>query len=187
MMKRTTDFHAFYRHWQDFLSRLERAWEAAHRDLQGFPGFQQWLNPYAQQRKKDPLLVYLAQARHAETHSISHTMDRPLRVLFREKYGYPFRLKKIESTLDKDGTLSINLETAAEDSLLSYEAKIIPVNPVLQRFRNRGNWYNPPKTHLAMPLKSHHPVDVAMLGMHFYCAFIEEATYKFGNGKFTSE
>lgn len=179
-MKKLRNFQEFYRQWQDFLFRIERAWESAQRDLQRMPGFQQWFGFYAEQKRKDPLLVYLAQARNAETHSASQTVDRPLRVLFREKYGYPFALKSIKSKLGADGVLSIDLQTSAEDSLLSYEASIVPTTPALQRFKNQANWYNPPRTHLGRTLKSTHPVDVAMLGLAFYRAFIAEASCKFG-------
>jgi hypothetical protein len=182
-MKKLENFQEFYRHWQDFLFRIEKAWESAQRDLQRMPGFQQWFGFYAEQERKDPLLIYLAHARDAETHSIWQTVDRPFRVLIREKYGYPFRLKSIKSTLGEDGVLSIDLQTSAEDSLLSYEASIVPTSPALQKFKNRGNWYNLPRTHLERSLPSTHPVDVAALGLAFYRAFIAEASYKFGGSR----
>jgi hypothetical protein len=178
-METATSFQKLNRHWQDFLFRIERAWQAAERDLRKQPGFQQWFSPYAQQRKKDPLLVYLAQARNAEAHSVCPTLDRPIRLFFRDKHGYPFQLRKVSSSVDEDGKLTVNIETAAEDSLLSYEARLLPSEPSLQRICNRGKWYKPPRMHLKSQLRSAHPVDAAKLGLAFYSAFVEEADFRF--------
>jgi hypothetical protein len=178
-MAEADQFPEFYKHWQDFLFRIERAWEAAERDLRATPGFQQWFRPYAQQRRTDPLLVYLSQARNAETHSASATLDKPIRIMFRDKYGYPFRLSKLTSSLDADGVLTIDIETSQEDSLLSYEAALLPAPPKLVKFRCRGRWYKPPVSHLGSPLASSHPVDVARLGLSFYSAFIGEGEFRF--------
>ncbi len=79
----------------------------------------------------------------------------------------------------EDGILTIDIESAPQDSLLDYVAFPLPSNPKLVRFRNRGKWYEPPKTHLGKPLLSVHPVDVAKLGLAFYSAFINEASFRF--------
>src|SRR5688572_15485004 len=99
-MAEAGQFPDFYKSWQDFLIRVERAWEAAERDLKAAAGFQQWFRPYAAQRKKDPLLVFLSQARHAETHAVSPTLDKPIRLVLRDKFGHPFRLSTIKSSLE---------------------------------------------------------------------------------------
>ena len=178
-MASTRNFLKFHKEWQDFLFRIDRAWEVAERSLRRSPGFQNWFRPYAQQRKKDPLLVFLFQARNAETHAIAPTVDKPLGLVVREKYGHPFRASKIASSLE-DGTLTIDIETAPEDSLLTYEAVLLPSSPVLVRFQNRGRWYEVPTSHLGNELRSSHPVDVARAGLAFYSAFIREAEHRFG-------
>lgn len=178
-MSTATHFPAFYQSWQDFLIRIERAWEAAERGLRGTPGFQAWFRPYAHQKKRDPLLVFLSQARNAETHAVGATMDHPLRLILRDKHGYPFRLRQLGSTLDQDGVLTIDIETAPEDSLLSYEVINLPSPPALVRFCNRGRWYEPPTSHLGNPLRSIHPVAVANLGVAFYGSFVQEAEHRF--------
>lgn len=179
LMSVATEFNAFYKSWQDFLIRIERAWEATEREFRGAPGFQSWFRPYAQQKKSDPLLVYLHQARHAETHAISPTMDHPLRLVLRDRHGHPFRVRHIKSTLDQDGTLSIDVETAPEDSLLSLEVTHVPTRPNLVRFANRGVWYEPPTSHLGNHLPSIDPISVARLGAAFYCSFVKDAEHHF--------
>lgn len=107
---------------------------------------QQWFKPYAQLRKRDPLLVFLAHARNAETHAVCPTIDKPIRVMVRDKAGVPFSIKSITSTLD-DGVLTIDIDTASHDSLLDYEAHVLPTAPMLVRFRDRGVWYEVPNSH----------------------------------------
>lgn len=182
-MTTTKVFTVFYRTWQDFLIRIERAWEATERGIRGSPGYQAWFRPYAQQKRRDPLLVFLSQARHAETHAINPTMDHPLRLVLRDKYGHPFSLREVRSTLDHDGALTIDIETEPEDSLLSYEVAHVPSPPRLIRFRNRGVWYEPPTSHLGAPLTSIDPLTVARLGLAFYSAFVKEADYRFFNSR----
>lgn len=177
-MSAATQFTEFWRLWQDYLFRIERAWEAAHRAVKGRPGFQQWFEPYRQHRARDPLLVFLKQARNAETHSIAPTVDQRFKLQVQDRYGYPFLAPRISTELE-EGVLTINIETAAQDALLDFVATPLPSAPALVRILNRGKWYEPPTTHLGEPLKSTHPVDVAKLGLAFYGAFIKESAFKF--------
>jgi hypothetical protein len=107
-MSLATQFSAFHEAWQDFLFRMERAWEHAERAIKVEKGFQQWFKPYAQLRKRDPLLLFLAHSRNAETHAVGPTIDRPIRLMVRDKAGAPFRIESITSTLE-DGVLTTNV------------------------------------------------------------------------------
>ena len=169
-------FPDLYEAWQDFLYRTERSWEQAERVLRTKKGFQQWFKPYADLRKKDALLRFLRQARHAETHAVSSTVEKPIMLLFRDKLGRPFSVSQITTTF-KDGTLTINVDTP--DVFLTYDASVLPTDPKLVRFKNRGKWYNPPKSHLGNGLQELHPVIAAKLGLQFYRGFIQEAINKF--------
>jgi hypothetical protein len=178
-MARATQYPDFLEHWQVFLMRIERAWEYAARTLQKERGFQQWFKPYTQQKRSDPLLVYLEQARHAETHAVAMTMQKPMVLSFRDRLDRPFAVDSVTANI-KDGVLTIAVETAGPDKLLSYEANLVPVDPILMRFKNRDKWYEPPQCHLGQRHARLHPVEAAQLGLAFYRGFIEEAKYKFG-------
>lgn len=177
-MSVATQFPAFHEAWQDFLFRMERAWEHAERAIKSEKGFQQWFKPYAQLRRRDPLLLFLAHARNAETHAVCPTIDKPIKVMVRDKRGIPFSIESIKSTLE-DGVLTIDVDTAAQDSLLDYEAHILPGAPTLVRFRDRGMWYETPQSHLKKPIRGLHPVDAARLAVEFYKGFIKEAEFRF--------
>jgi len=166
----------FQEAWQDFLYRIERAWDYCERTMSRTAGFNEWFAPYAKLRKKDPLLRFLRHARHAETHALSPTIDKPLTVTFKDKFGRPFRVHGIKAKFE-NGTLTIDVDSP--DKLLSFDASVVPTNPKLLRFKNRGEWFNPPKSHLGNRTEDLHPVIAAKLGLDFYRAFVKEAAAKF--------
>jgi hypothetical protein len=171
-MADATTLTEFQHAWQDFLLRIERAWEMAERQLRGQAGFQQWSKPYSERRKKDPLLQFLHQARHAETHGISDTVGKPLELLLRDKYGRKFDFRGARGEF-KDGVLTIDLQT--QHPAKDLDISVVPTNPILVRFKNRGKWYNPPTSHLGNRLTDVHPVEAARLGLAFYRTFIGNA------------
>lgn len=171
-MKITRDFSEFQESWENFLFRIERAWEFTERTLKSKKGFQQWHKPYTDLRKKDPLLVFLRQARNAEMHSVSPTVTKPLKMAVVDKSGRGFQLNSISSKLE-NGTLTMNLDSP--DILLDLDTKIVPTDPEVIRFKNRGKWYNPPWQHLRERIRDLHPVALAELGLQFYRAYVHEA------------
>ena len=48
-MKETTSFLEFQENWENFLFRIERAWESTERRLKHKKGIQQWHKPYEHQ------------------------------------------------------------------------------------------------------------------------------------------
>lgn len=177
-MKETTDFREFQENWENFLFRIERAWEFTERNLKKVKGFQQWHKPYTQLRKKDSLLVFLRQARNAEIHRVSPTVNKPLEMVVRDKSGRGFQLNSISSKLE-DGTLTVDLDSP--DILLDLDADVVPTDPEVIRFKNRSKWYNPPWEHLKVRIRDLHPVALAECGLEFYRAYVEEAE-KWVNG-----
>ena len=177
-MRNTSSFSEFRENWENFLFRAERAWESTQKTIQNEKGFGPWYRPYAKLRKKDPLLVYLRQARHAEMHSVSPTMDRPLKLAVVDKSGRGFTVNSIAAQLEK-GVLTIDIDSP--DISVDIEAKLIPTDAMAIRFKNRNKWYNPPWMHLDVRIVDLHPVSLAELGLSFYRTFVEEAEYKFCN------
>lgn len=170
-MKETTDFSEFQEYWFNYLTRIERAWEYTDRILKKKKGAQQWMAPYRNFRKKDPLLIFLRQARNAEMHSVSTTINKPLEMAINDKSGRGFRLDSISAKLEK-GTLTINMESP--DLIVDVDVSLIPTNPEVVKFKNKGKWYNSPWHHLDKRIVDLHPVCLAEMGLSFYRAFLEE-------------
>lgn len=171
-MKQTRSFSEFQEGWENFLFRIEHAWELTERTLRGNGGFERWHKPYTDLRKKDPLLVFLKQARNSEMHSICSTVSKSLKMKVSDKTGRGINISSISSGVDK-GVLTVSIETP--DLLPDVSADIVPTDPKLSRIKNRGKWYNPPWSHLKERINDLHPVSVAELGYSFYRGYVSEA------------
>ena len=171
-MASTDSFLEFEEAWQNCHGRMERAWESVERKLRQHKAYQQFIKPYKRLREKDPLLIFLRQARNAETHAISGTIDKPLQMVVQDKIGRPFQIDNVEMSLES-GVLTLNIRTP--DHFLAYDVKILPTSPKLTRFANRGVWYQPPGAHLGNPILNAHPVVIAKVGLQFYRSLITDA------------
>lgn len=171
-MADATAFSRFEVAWQTFLFRVERAWERAESVMRKNPSWQRWISKHSSMRKKDPLLRFIRQARNAETHVVSATVGKDVVISLKERTGQPFSIDRIEVSFE-DGILTWNV--CSEDKTLSLEPTLMPGNPKLIRFENRGAWYNPPVEHLGKRLQDLHPVAVAMLCVDYYRVAIDEA------------
>ena len=175
-MAEAESFSDFEEEWQIFLYRIQRAWERCERKIKKEKGFQQWFKPYQKLRKNDPLLVFLKQARDAETHAVSGTIDKPLSLQVYEKTGRSFQIEDIESTLN-DGVLVVDIKSP--DLFLNLDVEVKHTDPKLVKFKNRGVVYEPPKKHIGNQLENDHPVAISQLGLVFYRSFVEEAERNF--------
>lgn len=171
-MKQTTSFDEFRESWENFLFRIERAWELTERKLRGKKGFEKWHKPYTILRKKDPLLIFLKQARNSEMHSTSSTVSKPLKLILEDKTGRGLTVNSISSKLEK-GTLTIDIGTY--DLLPDLGVNIVPTEPELVKIKNRGKWYHPPWTHLMEKIYDLNPVSIAEMGHKFYSTYVTEA------------
>jgi hypothetical protein len=168
-MANTESFADFHRHWQDFLFRVERAWEAAHGQMKSLLGgtAQSWISANSSLRKKDSLLRYLKHARDAETHVLGPTVENVLELSFEDRFRRKFRVSSV-STHIEGTTLVVDIDTP--DEHLEWHGNVKPGDPWLLRFKSRGVWYNPPSEHLGNRLEDAHPVAVALLAYEFYKA-----------------
>jgi len=177
VMASTTNFKVFYEAWENYLIRIERSWERAERILRDRKGIQQWIKPYKALRKKDPLLKYLKQARNAETHAVTNTIDINPKIVVKDKLGRPFTVRDTKTRMEK-GTLNIDIDTG-HDALFLYETKVIPSVPQFTKIINRGKRFDPPLSHLDNDIENIHPVDAAKSGLMFYQTFLTDAEEKY--------
>lgn len=170
-MTATTSFQEFERHWQDFLFRLERAWEAAQGMAKTQKGrdVQSWMSAHLSLRKKDSLLRFLKHARDAETHVVGPTVENVMQVSLSDRFRRRFTIESVEMSVT-DRVLTIDIKTP--DGHIDWQPVIEPGDPRLMRFKTRGCWYNPPTEHLGRRLDDIHPIAVAMLGHEYYKAAV---------------
>jgi hypothetical protein len=165
-MTETTNFQDFERHWQDFLFRIERAWELANNHAKSHGGkTQQWISSNSELRRKDPLLRFLKHARDAETHAVSATLDKTIEISLADRLGRRFNLDSVKMSLE-NGVLTIDVKSPEEN--IDWIPSLLSGDPYLTKFKTRGQWYNPPTHHLNEKINDFHPVAIAMLGLEFY-------------------
>lgn len=166
-MAAASDLQALVGAWEDLLFRLERSWEKGRKQAEKSAGHapKTWLKAMHELRKKDQLLRYLKQARNAETHVVSPTLNAPLRLTVRDRYGRPFHADRVEISVE--GTM-LTFNIRSDDIGIEWTGTREATDPALLRFKTRGEWYNPPREHLGVRLPSMHPVGIATLGVHFY-------------------
>lgn len=153
--------------WESYLFRLERAWERTERAVQAKSGreAQSWLTANAKLRRTDPLLQYLKQARNAETHALSSSIDSNRIISISDRFGRPFNLNNIKISVEGQ-TLVIDLDSY--DIGIDWRGEVEPQDPKLQTIVNRGKRYAPPHRHLGNTIIDQHPVAIATLGLNFY-------------------
>ena len=170
-MKAAPNFEIFEEEWRDFLNCIEKVWNKTERGCQSFRDkFQPWQGQFSRERKKDALLKYVKQARDADNHSIqevaevkpgSRTID-----FVNPKGGY------IESMKIVNGNI---LEFKGDPIVVQDH----PPTVVALKVKNNGNWYNPPREHKGVQLKTQHPVEIAELAINYYRNLVTEAEAKF--------
>lgn len=155
--------------WQGFLDRLEKVWVKAERECQPFRArFEPWQARFKDLRKKDELLRYLLQARHADQHTIQSTTQEllgQLELVIPPLGTVEMRLDEEKGQLHVSGECSIRLTRGRGYLLLPVE--------------NRGLIFPAPTIHLGEKLPRNDALLVAEKGLAFYEAFLEqvEATF----------
>ena len=174
-MRNATSLDEFESAWRLYLNAIEKLWQKVECCCQHiYSTFQPWQGAYCNLRKKDMLLRYLKQARHADNHSLQDvTKIQPGQRKFRfanPRGGYIKRMEiRNGEVFHYEGDPMIVDET--------------PPHPVAVPVKNRGQWFNPPTSHLGNAVASHHPVLLAELGLKFYETYLAEVATKFFPGE----
>jgi len=118
------------------------------------------------------LLRYIHHARNADQHTIEETVKHiPGGFALRNigGKGYTKSLKIVNGVITEYEGSSRILET-------------FPSRIELLRFKENGDWHNPPTQHLDKNLEERDPISVAQTGLIFYEQFLKEAEEKFAVG-----
>ena len=162
------------RAWSEYLIAISAIYSKLEIGSKGNGASDAWFGRKKKQRKDDPLLSYLQQARHAEEHGIAHGVDA---------------VETIHLTLIKDGQEWKILSTMyvssvdAEESRLNNDAKvevfdanrnlvesqtIITHAVQLLKVKNRGVIYELPEKFLGYAIIDNSPLGVARLSISFF-------------------
>lgn len=171
-MQNHRSFEEYEENWRNFLTNLETVWIKSERECFGIKNFQPWQGQYKNERRIDPLLKYVKNARDVETHSIQEIVEkRPLGITL--------------NPIDKSKPLFINNLTinngvihvgdSNQPIVIESHSKIVAI-PIV----NHGVTYLPPDFHRGEPLKDKsNPVEIARLAIIYYENYLNEIERKF--------
>jgi hypothetical protein len=156
------------REWSTFLSELSATFNQVLRATKQHGKASAWAGRKKAERKDDPLLQYLAQARHSENHAIGQSAADTLRLSVKLNHGGP-------DVAVQAGALVMRGPFHTHSAKASQGISLIDV-------LNEGKWYPPPKSHLGQPLgdsedwfRGTDPIVVGGLGLRWFEGLIAEA------------
>lgn len=169
-MKSSQSLEAMEESWKSYLHRIERAWNRVLHHYGKSPKWNGWQANVLKQRRLDPLLSYLINARGCDEHTGEDIVTRtPGGFGIGSADGGPFR---IENLIINNGHVSFKSSSNVEISFISACVE-------LKSIVNRGREYHPPVEHMGKPIKSKNMIHVAELGFEFYSGFIESVERHF--------
>lgn len=135
-----------------------------------------WFGRMKHVRKTDPLLRYIHHARNAEEHSI----DASTRTV-RQRVPVPVSTDQYEVAKSEQkighGESALRILKAPEDGKLRIKTKLVSMAGIqLQRVKDRGEYFDPPTSHLDAPLADRSPKGVAEAAVSYLTTLIGDAT-----------
>jgi hypothetical protein len=167
-MEKADSFKKLEDAWSDFLIAANRVYGKLEQGAKDNGKSSAWFGRKKHERKKDPLLSYLKQARDADEHGlqqISERKDGGFSLTAKER---PFHLYKLVSIPGKGTRLTVDDPTAVE-------IRFIPSSISLIEVTNRGEKFPPPTQHLGKPLECTRAVGVAKHALRYLENLLTEA------------
>jgi hypothetical protein len=163
-------FGEFESAWTDLLIALDDIHTVLQQGAKTSPQSRQWYGGKKTERRKDPLLSYLHQARNADKHGIEPiATHKPGGVKISEGAQPTFILK----TAVKHGKPSFELHPVEGPGMeiVPPSAELIPV-----RFDRFGDVFVPPTQHLGSILPDVSPLAIARIGFKYHEALVQAAS-----------
>jgi hypothetical protein len=176
--------------WANLLNDLKKTWDKLKKGGNGVKGFDNWLKPFSDQRKKDELILYLWMARNADNHGLEKIVDKkPPRIAFGNplssesglianfkifkngQYEYKY-LSHPGGTIEKRSGLVQHLVNNKKEIVSIIPGKI---RPVQVSSKSGKTVYPPPKTHLGKPIDPDDILAMAFLGFAWYQSLLDRA------------
>ena len=184
-MANAQDSIEFEQGWTRSIDCLEEFWTRFFDEgKKSFSSFQPWAGVFDAARKKDPLLIYLYQARHQSQHGrISLEYEEGSLQIAPEFNGHVRGLE-----IFPDGTFELD---ATSGHPLVREASVVfsGGNAKLPSIYN-GKYkqiFNPPLEHRGQLINDVSPIQVIKLGLNYYVDILNQAIEKFGHNVLKDE
>jgi hypothetical protein len=177
-MREAQDRMAYEAGWTHLVDCVEQFWVRFFDEGKAqFPDFQPWAGTRIAERKREPLLQYLIQARHQSQHGrICLNWEEGL---IQVAPGFTGAIRGFR--VFADGTYEIDAVPAypsvPEPTLVHAPGR--PLLPVVENKKHRGA-FPPPKEFQGQALTDLSPVGVAKVALEYYSATLRGALEKWG-------
>jgi hypothetical protein len=168
-----TSMEDFRSDWTDFLLASNAVYSCLEQGAKRKPQSQQWFGQLKNERRKDPLLQYIHQARNADEHGLAAVFE-PSDDGFVEVGGPGVTV--YGATIIEDGNTVFN-EKWPEG--LTGGKVFNNRRPELVRVRDDrfGDEFDPPESHLGNPINGRNPVLVARAALDYQRKILEIAEH----------
>jgi hypothetical protein len=166
-MQRAALYSAFSREWETFLHTAGLVYSKLGEGAVGCGVSTNWIARKRQDRKADPLLQYVHQARNGEEHGLEPSIEHAYRVVVT-----PGVMEEYFARFEPNGDM-ILLNSDMEPA-----AKSLPLTGALRSVTNSkfGDVFPPPTMHLGLLLGEPSAFEVARLAISYLEGLITEAT-----------
>ncbi len=163
-MLQATSAQVLENRWQEFLGCLERVWNKCHNHFGKSPKWNGWKGRFEKQRRTDPLLSYLSNARGAHEHTVAEITEKTPGAI----------------GVSPNGTVAIKDLKIGPDGIEGMwygklVVKFIPEKVELIPVTNRSRVYPVPDTHLGLRLVDKSVLTIARCGLAYYQILVVDA------------
>ncbi len=171
----STDYDEFASHWYLFLVTAKNVYTQLEQGAKTSDQSRQWFGGKKRERREDPLLQYMFQARDDDEHGIGDVTKLEAGKLGIGRavgdFGDSFR---ISMSSDGNGPPVIHEIESLDGKPILIEQ--IPAHVVLVTVTGRGNvTYEPPTEHLGKPLPDNLPITVGKLTLAYLESLLSDA------------
>jgi hypothetical protein len=173
-LKTATSHQEFSDTWYTFLMAAKNVYTSLEQASKDAPQCRQWFGAVKSVRKSDELLQYLFQARDDEEHGVEAATElQPESIAIGvSKPGFSSSMHITALNIDR-GTIHLDATSHDGKPIL---IEVSPAQTILKYVTGRGNVkYNPPTSHLGIPLTSGNPIEVAELGLIYLSGLVTDA------------
>ena len=160
---------AFGDAWNEYLHRLERIWSKLSANYRRSPKWDSWQGKVVTQRRVDPLLSYLVNARGVEEHGVSEIVNTRATLTINEaKEGEGVYIPFLGVD---DGVITVVTDPSMK---VDFSVKV-----QLAAVVNRGRTYSVPASHIGNAIDPTDIVAVAEAGLTYYQGVLAAAEHYF--------
>jgi hypothetical protein len=170
------EFSEFQSLWTDFILAASAIYSKLEQGAKGNSKSEAWFGRKKHERRKDPLLRYLQQARNADEHGLELSMQQlePQIQIRTGETGGSAHVQKAKGPKGEPGVQITNLGTTP--------ITITPLNPFAHlatvKDTRFGDSFDPPSAHLGKPIENPSTAiaEVVRLGTEYLSALVREAS-----------